>query len=121
MAKSLLLDGMGSETGTEVIPPVVGNLLPASGPLEKHTVVSFDVTDDSGLRQVFVVAAFPSNIKELIHDGTDFNQGYRNSFNTRSAISGGYHYTVRRDQGWTEATVSIEVYAIDTSGNQEVD
>jgi hypothetical protein len=99
--------------------PVVSNFSPASGStITKATKVSFDVTDDTGVfRRVMVVASFAGiSVAELVHDGQTFRGPYTNG-STRTPIDLGYHYVLGRIGGWP-GSPTIEVYAIDTLGNE---
>lgn len=97
--------------------PVVTLVSPASLQLERDTPVVVDVTDNVALRRTFLVARFASlGVEEVIHDGERFAAGYSGS-STRSEISGGSRFTIRRNAGWA-APPDIGVYAIDTSGSE---
>jgi hypothetical protein len=112
-------------TPTEVIPdttpPSISNFSPTPGNnLTRSQVISFDVTDDVGLRLIKIEAVFaPGSTIEVVHNGFVFNTMYSNASNTRTPITGGYHYTILRDGGWPGA-VTFTPYAVDTSGNANV-
>jgi hypothetical protein len=99
--------------------PVVSNFSPASGStITKATKVSFDVTDDAGVfRRIIIVFSFAGvSIVEIVHDGQTFRGPYTNG-SVRTPIDSGYHYVLGRIGGWP-GSPTIEVYAIDTSGNE---
>jgi len=99
--------------------PVVGNFSPPPGtPIAKTTPVSFDVTEDSGdFQRIFVVAFFPATgLTEVIHDGDAF-RGHYAATSSRTAIGGGFRYTVLRSGGWPAAP-TIQTFAADRAGNE---
>jgi hypothetical protein len=99
--------------------PVVSNFSPAAGStITKATKVSFDVTDNAGVfRRIIVIFSFAGvSVVEIVHDGQTFRGPYTNG-STRTPISTGYHYTLGRIGGWP-GSPTIEVYAIDVSGNE---
>jgi hypothetical protein len=104
--------------GGEITPPVVNNPVPAVGTrVASSGSVQFDTTDDTGLRRVVVMASFrDGGADEVVHDGNSFRSPYDGS--TRSAITGGFRYTVVRRGGWRGRSVKLRTVAIDTSGNE---
>lgn len=101
--------------GGDVDPPEV-TVSPASGSeLTPTQPVVVTVIDDQGLRRTLLIARFDNGTDELIFDGTRFATRYRDS--SSSPITGGVVVTVRRSGGWTSAP-TIDVFAIDTSGNE---
>ncbi len=97
--------------------PTLTNVSPASGAtIGAGDSITFDVTDETGLREVIVGVEFlSSGAYEFAHDGTSFAQSYRAS--TRTAISGGFRYVLQRSGGWPSSP-RIQIFAIDTSGNE---
>ena len=90
---------------------------PASGQVEPSTAIDLEVTDNVALRRVLVVARFDSlGVEELVHNGDRFAAAYSGR-STRLAVAGGSSYSIRRNGGWP-APVTLEVYAIDTSGSE---
>lgn len=90
--------GGGTPTG-----PVIQNFNPAVGlPIASGTVLSFDVTDQSGIIPfVALLAAFSGNpVQELVYNSVAFNAPYSNASNTVTAITGGLHFTLLRNGGW---------------------
>lgn len=108
--------------GTEIppedtTPPVVSNFAPATGPIQKSTPISFDVTDDSGnFARIMVLVEFGDGTYEVIHDGVKFATSYA-SKSSRKVITDGYRYTVERLGGWTSSSMTIRAIGIDLSGN----
>ncbi len=101
------------------IAPVVTVVSPSVGtPLAPTTPLVVDVTDEGQLREVVLVAKMNTQSTwELVYDGTNFAPNYLDS--SRSTIFGGYRYSIARRGGWPAgSTVSIEVHAIDTGGNE---
>lgn len=102
----------------DTTPPTITNLSPGAGTgIESTQVISFDITDETGLAAVVVIASFSDGTVEVVHD----NDGFRGNYvgggaNTRSAIAGGWHYTVRRIGGW-HLSPTFEWLPVDTSGN----
>lgn len=96
--------------------PVIDNFDPPVGtPLNRDTVVSFDVTDDTGLLrgEVFVTLGGDTFV---VHDGDKFRGRFSN-FSSRTTIPDGFRYNVRPNGGWTEAP-TFEVHAVDTAGQE---
>lgn len=93
--------------------PVVSNIVPAPGGLSRFGPVQFDVTDDFGFAALLVYVSFPGRATELIHDSIQFHPKYASS--SRTPISGGFRYVVRRDGAWP-GNPSFVAYAIDTEG-----
>lgn len=101
--------------GADTIAPTVSNFEPALGQkLRPDTVVSFDVRDNRVLANTLLVVRFATTgMTELVHDGTAFRNAYQGS---RTAIEGGFRYSVSRRVGWP-AGPTFQVYATDNSGN----
>jgi hypothetical protein len=98
--------------------PTIGNFMPSVGsPLARSSSVSFDVLDEVALRRVLVLVRLGASTY-CVHDGFVFRDRFA-VMSTRSAIAGGFRYTVKRDGGWIEAP-TFEVLAIDTSGNEAI-
>lgn len=99
-------------------PPVLGNILPIVGtPIAKDQAVTFDVTDTGNMRRIIVtVTQSDTGVAEVVHDGDGF-RGYYAVLAGRTAIAGGWHYSVRRSGGWTGAP-TFRVYAFDVTGNE---
>jgi hypothetical protein len=108
----LLWDEVAVEDG-DVTPPQVSAV--TTGAIAKRTPVVFDVTDETGLRRVIVMASYRGSVY-VVHNGDAFCAGF-SAGSTREAITGGWRYSVRLDAGWS-APVTFSVAAIDTSGNE---
>lgn len=101
----------------DTTPPVVGNFVPTPGtPLARQDSISFDVTDASPIKVLIVGARFADGTYEIIHDGVDFAPRYA-GFSSRVAISGGFHFDVRRRLGWLSGPTII-VWPVDDAGNE---
>lgn len=96
--------------------PVIGNFDPPVGtPLARSQLVTFDVTDETLLVRCVVIVELAGEVY-VVHDGDRFCGSFTN-YSSRSAISGGFHYSVRPNGGWTHAP-RFEVLAFDTGGNE---
>lgn len=101
--------GGGSPSITNVQPPTGSGIGP-------QQVLSFDVIDPVLFRRILICADFGQlGLYEVIHDGESFSQNYGGTGNARSAIVGGFHYTVLRKGGWP-ASPRIIPFAEDTTG-----
>lgn len=106
---------------SDLIAPTVTLISPSTASLLDPTgSIVIDVTDNGSFREVIVVAKFSSgsqDLVEVVHTGS-FAPFY-DSGSTRSAIADGFRYSIVRDGGWiSNNTVKIDVYAIDTAGNE---
>lgn len=91
---------------------------PTGSALGRNDLITFDITDDLPFRRIMVVADFSGTLsKEMVHDGDAFSYKYSGLANTRTEISGGYRYTVLRDNGWLNSPF-LTPYAIDISGSE---
>lgn len=99
-------------------PPTVTNFVPADGSaITVNQAISFDVTDDlSSFRRIMILASFSSTSIEVVYDGTAF-RSYYTDLSTKTVIAGGFTFSIRRTGGWP-STPTIEIYPIDTSGNE---
>lgn len=105
------------EEPEDTTPPAVSNFAPATGPIQKSTPISFDVTDDSGnFARIMVLVEFGDGTYEVIHDGVKFATSYA-SKSSRKVITDGYRYTVERLGGWTSSSMTIRAIGIDLNGN----
>jgi len=101
----------------DTTPPTISNFVPTQGTgIESTQILSFDVTDETGVAAVVILASFPDGSIDVVHDNDGFRGKYVGDVNTRSAIAGGYHYSIRRIGGWLQAP-TIEWVPVDTSGN----
>lgn len=104
---------------SDATPPVVDNVdPPQDSAIVPRQVVSFDVTDDTGLfRRILVAALFSNGIYEVVHDGDNWGPAYTVASNTKEAIADGFHFAVLRNGGWP-APPTIRVFAIDQGGGE---
>jgi len=110
-------DAPSSASAGDTTAPVIANVSPADGAaITRQSTCSFDVTDETGLTTILVLAEFSdTGAYEVVHDGANFSQRYRAS--TKVSISGGFTFTVTREGGWP-ASPTIRVQAVDTGGNE---
>ena len=98
------------------VPPVVANMSPAPGAIPRTQAIEFDLTDNQDeLDEVIIVARHASGAAELVYDGS-FLAPYSSS--TKGPISNGLHFSIARTTGWPSATLTLEIVALDTDGNQ---
>jgi len=111
---TVALDAHGQAGGG--VAPTVTLISPSPGnQLAPNQPVIVDVTDpDSPFRRIFIVAVL-GGVAYLAYDGT-WRSGFA-AHSSRSTITDGYRFSIRRDSGWTSA-VDIEVYPIDDTGNE---
>lgn len=124
---SFLLEAIVSRTGEILLPtepgdttrPIVTILSPGAGtPISRFQALTFQITDNLLLfRRILPVVMFPGlPTLELVHDGEEFTPDYfANS--TRTAITGGFQYTILRKNGWVDAPTLIP-FAFDIAGNE---
>jgi len=116
ISATALLPVAMSRVGGAGVAPTVTLISPAAGnPIAPSTPVVVDVTDpDSPFRRILIVVVL-GGVAYLAYDGT-WRSGFA-SFSTRSTITDGYRFSIRRDSGWTSA-VDVEVYPFDDTGNE---
>lgn len=96
-------------------PPAVSVVSPVVGTVATDGAITLDVTDDTGLRRVVIVARFAElGIEEVVHQGDRFAARYAG---TETSIAGGSRIAFTRIGGWPAPPV-IDVYAVDTSGGE---
>ena len=99
------------------VPPVLTGLSPAAGSrIAKGQAISFDVTDETALRDVIVMVEYTSGIYEVVHDGVKFSAAFA-AGSTRTSIVGGWGFSLLRANGWSPGP-TFRVQAIDTGGNE---
>ncbi len=95
--------------------PTVALVSPTDGAeIARTAPVVVDVTDEGGLATVFLWASYPDGEEEVVYRDGTFANRFRTS--TRSGITNGGRYTLRRSGGW-RAAPTIHVGPVDTSGN----
>lgn len=95
-------------------PPAVSVVSPV-GTVATDGAITLDVTDDTGLRRVVIVARFAElGIEEVVHQGDRFAARYTG---TATPIASGSRIAFTRIGGWPAPPV-IDVYAVDTSGGE---
>ena len=103
----------------DAVAPVVSGVSPAPGTtITASTPLQFDVTDNTGaFRRIFVSVRFErTGVEEVAFDGDTF-RGFYAAVSSRTMIAGGFHFSVRRSDGWQDSPV-LKVVAIDPSGNE---
>ena len=106
--------------GLDSSPPIVTNVVPATGVSRGSTQsVQFDVIDDIGLRAVILFANFNNGGPcEVIWDGLQFRDPYSASVQGVLIVNRSQRFVVSRRGGWPASTLEVVVNAIDTSGNE---
>jgi len=95
--------------------PVVTWVSPSPGSvIGPNTPLVVNVTDNVGLARALVKVILGQEW-ELPHDGAGFSPRYA-AGSTRTAISGGYQFSLVRAGGWVGSPI-VEPIPIDTSGN----
>jgi hypothetical protein len=96
--------------------PTVTLVSPAEdSEITRATAIVIDVTDASSFAAIFVWVVYPNGSTDVVHDGEGFAVPFAGS-STRTSISGGYRYTLRRAGGWPAAP-TVRVRPVDTAGN----
>lgn len=110
---------LGAGSG-DIIAPVVNTFSPTPGTaVGKHDPVSFRVTDNSGsLSNVIVWVVFPdTGDAEMIFDNDIFLPRYI-GLSTKTSITNGFAFSLRRSGGWLADDFVLKIKAIDPSGNE---
>ncbi len=103
------------------VPPALANFSPtADSVLAKYDTISFDVTDvvASGEKLFTVqvgVYIISTDTTELAWAGDLFENQYVTS--TRTDITDGYRFVLRRRMGWPSGGVRVKVRVVDRGGN----
>ena len=97
--------------------PVIANVSPAAGTaIDPNTPIEFDLTSSAAIRLTLLRVKYAaSGRREIVIDDDGFTPEF--SASTRTAISGGYHYTLRRTGGWPSAPTLIPD-VVDTYGSE---
>jgi hypothetical protein len=108
------------DPSSDVVPPVVDNFVPAAGSeISASETIQFDVTDNlDSFSDIWVWVNIGTNW-EVIWSGEakgEFGPLYKDG-SSRSKISLGYRYTVKRSGGWPSAP-TFHAIPIDSSGNR---
>ena len=98
--------------------PVAALVSPAGPGVEPNEPIVVDVTDaDSSIRRTFLVLRVPATgLEEVVFQGDRFAANYSAS-SSRTPITDGHRYSLRRAGGWP-GSPTIDVYAIDTTGEE---
>lgn len=85
------------------VPPTVTVVSPALGqPIPRNVAFVVDVTDNGTVGSVLYAEFESSRLSELVWKADRFTFRYA-KLSTRTAISGGYRYSLRREGGWPSA------------------
>lgn len=87
----------------------------ANSEIARTTPIVVDVTDEGGLAAVFVWIDYPVGPPDLVHTGDAFTALFAGG-STRSSITDGYRFTLRREGGWPYAP-TVRIKPVDGSGN----
>lgn len=86
--------------------------------IEVGDSITFRVTDNAGaLARVVVAAEFSIGSEEVVHDGDDFSPYYAVA-STKTPITNGFEFVLRRTAGWAGPGLTIRIFASDTDGNE---
>ena len=108
--------GTVSAPPSDTTAPTITNISPALlSDLSANTYLSFDLQDNATLRRVVIMAKFPDGSSVAIHDGDSFYPRFSGS--SRTAIAGGFHFTVLPNGGWSQAP-TLRIIAYDSAGNE---
>jgi len=96
--------------------PVVTFVSPApSSTIAPTTPIVVDVTDvDTANPFTFLFVRTVDGVQEVAWDGGAFSSNYATS--TRTAITNGFRYALRRTGGWIAGGITIRTNAIDDTG-----
>lgn len=105
--------------GPDSVAPVVTDISPTAGtPIARAAPVFFSVTDAAGnLHRAMVLAKFADGTYEVVHDGDAFAAGYL-ALSTRTVITNGFRFRVRRGLGWLNGGPEIVIVSYDLAGNE---
>jgi hypothetical protein len=91
------------------IDPIPPNL-PSPG-----RAITLQVTDTDGFASICTLAEYGTGAYEVVHDGDKFGQVYA-AQSTRTTITNGFEYIIKRAGGWFGDTVTVRVIAVDSGG-----
>lgn len=116
VAGSNRFDFVSSST-VDTTAPVTGSFTPAvSSTIAQADFLVFNTADNVALRRALILVSYPDSTYIVVHDGDAFAVGFA-GVSTRTAISGGYQFSVRPNAGWTAAP-TLRIIATDLSGNE---
>lgn len=97
--------------------PTVTFTSPTPGtPITATTPITVEAVDVN-LVNVSIDATYPDGAAEAIFDGSTFTPLYA-GVSTRSVITNGFEFTIRRKRGGWPATPVFNVEAVDSFGNR---
>lgn len=104
------------QSSKDLVKPVIANITPAPGSIvPRMTPVDFDVTDNIGQLGFLLIQVYQNGFLETVYKGQGFITPYQTS--VRTAIPGGYHFTIRRAGGW-KSNPLFEYNLLDADGNE---
>jgi hypothetical protein len=99
--------------------PIVLNYSPTLGSdINTDQALSVDVTEETAFRRILLFIQYTNGDTDVVYDGDGFTP-YFAPESTRSIISGGFRFSIKRLGGWP-ASLTLKVYAYDQSGNEGV-
>jgi len=97
--------------------PVINNFVPAVGTdIARTDPVQFDVTDETGIAAVFIIARYNDGTSECVWSDNNFQARFL-AGSSRVEITDGYRFVIRRTGGWLNTPIIIDISVVDTSGN----
>lgn len=97
--------------------PVIENFVPAIGTeIARTDPIQFDVTDETELASVYITARYEDGTAECVWDHDSFQARFL-AGSSRSEITDGYRFVIRRAGGWLNTPIILDIVAVDTSGN----
>lgn len=103
--------------GGDTTDPVVDTFSPAAASsILRSDALTFHVTDASAIVSMVVTVAQGSSPAEVIYNGAAFVAPYLAS-STIGDITDGYAFSIERDNGWQNASITLRVVAVDDAGN----
>lgn len=94
--------------------PTIDNFVPADFLIREETIIEFDVIGNLAYTGLLVV--YPDDTQEVVFDGFEFGEHYQTDVNDREETETGYHFTLRRDDGWKQSP-SFKPAMLDMFGN----
>jgi hypothetical protein len=95
---------------------VVSNVAPVPPlPVLPQDAIQFDITSPPGFALILpMISLNPFTVPEPVHNSVDFEPLYEQG-STRTVITDGFRYTIRRKGGWY-AQPNLIIYAVDVDG-----
>lgn len=101
----------------DAIPPTTNSFSPAVASVVGPTdFIAFTTTDNAALLRSLVLVSYPDRSYHVVHDGDAFSAAFA-GLSTRTAVTGGYAFSVRPNNGWAAAP-TLRIISTDLSGNE---